>query len=392
MAKRHSEQTRLLHDQSGPKALVKTVNPAVQRGSTILMANSDALYDHSHLTYGRAGLPIHQTLCDALTDLEGGLGTRLFPSGLAAITGALLAVLDAGDGVLLPDCAYAPTRRFGDTLLKRMGMEVIYFPPRASAEAILAMATRRTRAIFLESPGSLTFELQDVPAIAALAKERGIITLMDNTWGAGLVFKPLAHGVDISIQALTKYVGGHSDVFMGSACTSDPRLLQKLDDAVWQMGWATSPDDAYLMLRGLRTLSVRMNQHGTSALDVAGWLQTRPEVSEVLCPALPGARGYEIWQRDYSGLCGLFSFTLQPGPKKAVDAFINALTLFGLGFSWGGYESLAIPCDPQLTRTAADPELKGPLIRLHIGLEDVADLKADLDQALKVYTEVAGLA
>lgn len=391
MAERHKEQTRLLHDQGAPKAQVKTVNPAVQRGSTILMADSDALYDHSLLTYGRAGLPIHQTLCDALTDLEGGLGTRIYPSGLAAITGALLAVLNAGDGVLLPDCSYAPTRRFGDTVLKRMGIEVIYFPPRASAEAILAMATPKTRAIFLESPGSLTFELQDVPAIVALAKARSIITLMDNTWGAGLVFKPLAHGVDISIQALTKYVGGHSDVFMGSAGTSDPRILQKLDDGIWQMGWSTSPDDAYLMLRGLRTLSVRMNQHGASALDIAGWLQTRPEVNEVLCPALPGARGYEIWQRDYSGLCGLFSFTLKPGPKKAVDAFINAFDLFGLGFSWGGYESLVIPCDPQLTRTAANPDLKGPLIRLHIGLEDVTDLKADLDQALKVYAEIVGL-
>ena len=389
---RPSQQTRLLHDQAAPMAPVKTVNPAVQRGSTVLMPDSDALYDHGHITYGRAGLPIHQTLCDALSDLEGGLGTRLFPSGLAAITGALLAVLDAGDGVLLPDCAYAPTRRFGDTILKRMGIEVVYFPPRASAEAILALATPRTSAIFLESPGSLTFELQDVPAIAALAKARGIVTLMDNTWGAGLIFKPLAHGVDISIQALTKYVGGHSDVFMGSACASDPSLLQKLDDQVWQMGWATSPDDAYLMLRGLRTLNVRMNQHAASTLDIAGWLDARPEVNEVLCPALPAARGYEIWKRDYTGLCGLFSFTLKPGPKRAVDGFINALDLFGLGFSWGGYESLAIPCDPQLTRTAADPDLKGPLIRLHIGLEDVDDLRADLDQALKVYGQMAGLA
>ena len=178
---------------------------------------------------------------------------------------------------------------------------------------------------------------------------------------------------------------------MGSACASDPKILQMLDDGIWQMGWATSPDDAYLMLRGLRTLGVRMAQHGASALEIAKWLQARPEVSEVLCPALPGARGYEIWKRDYTGLCGLFSFTLQPGPKSAVDAFINAFSLFGLGFSWGGYESLAIPCDPQLTRTAADPELKGPLIRLHIGLEDVEDLKADLDQALAVYRAEAGL-
>jgi cystathionine beta-lyase len=230
-----------------------------------------------------------------------------------------------------------------------------------------------------------------VPAIVALAKPRGIITLMDNTWGAGLIYKPLAHGVDISIQALTKYVGGHSDVFMGSACASDPEILQKLDDAVWQMGYATSPDDAYLMLRGLRTLNVRMNQHAASTLDIAGWLCARPEVSEVLCPALPGARGYDLWKRDYTGLCGLFSLTLKPGPKRAVDGFINALELFGLGFSWGGYESLAIPCDPQLTRTAADPDLKGPLIRLHIGLEDVDDLKVDLDQALKVYGQMAGL-
>lgn len=384
------QQTRLLHDRKGTVQAVRTVNPAVQRGSTILMKNSDALYDHNLLTYGRAGLPIHQTLMGALGDLEGAIGTRLFPSGLAAITGALLAVLGAGDGVLVPDCAYAPTRRFCDRVLKRLGMEIIYFPPTASAEEIMALATARTRVVLIESPGSLTFEMQDAPAIAAIAKARGIISMMDNTWGAGLLFKPLAHGIDISIQALTKYVGGHSDVFMGSASTRDPALLQMLDDGVWQVGWTTSSEDAYQMLRGLRTLSVRLERHAKSALDIAQWLRDQPQVSEVLCPALPGARGHEIWARDYDGLCGLFSFILTPArptsnPKVAVDALINALTLFGLGFSWGGYESLAIPCDPQLVRTAADPRLQGPLIRLHIGLEDVADLKADLARGLAAY-------
>ena len=380
-----SQQTRLLHDRKQTQAPVRTVNPAVQRGSTVLMADADALYDHSLLTYGRAGLPIHQALMDALSDLEGAVGTRLYPSGLAAITGALLAVLKAGDGVLTADCAYAPTRRFCDTVLKRLGIETVYYPPKASAEEILALATPSTRLILIESPGSLTFELQDVAGIARLARARGLLTLMDNTWGAGLIFKPLAHGVDISIQALTKYVGGHSDVFMGSASASDPAILQRLDDGVWQMGWATSPDDAYQMLRGLRTLSVRMERHAQSTLEIARWLQDRPQVSEVLCPALPGARGHELWKRDYTGLCGLFSLILQPGPTAAVDAFINSLSLFGLGFSWGGYESLAIPCDPQLIRTAADPGLQGPLIRLHIGLEDVADLKADLAKALGAY-------
>ena len=380
------QQTRLLHDRKRPIEAVRTVNPAVQRGSTILMADSDALYDHDLLTYGRAGLPIHQSLMGALSDLEGAIGTRLFPSGLAAITGALLAVLRAGDGVLVPDCAYAPTRRFCDTVLKRLGMEIVYFPPTASAEEIMALATDRTRVVLIESPGSLTFEMQDAPAIAAIAKARGIISMMDNTWGAGLLFKPLAYGIDISIQALTKYVGGHSDVFMGSASTRDPALLQLLDDAVWQVGWATSSEDAYQMLRGLRTLSVRLERHGKSTLDIAHWLREQPQVSEVLCPALPGARGHEIWARDYDGLCGLFSFILTPGPKVAVDALINSLQLFGLGFSWGGYESLAIPCDPQLVRTAADPKLQGPLIRLHIGLEDVADLKADLANGLAAYS------
>jgi cystathionine beta-lyase len=309
----------------------------------------------------------------------------LYPSGVAALSGAMLAVLKAGDAVLVADTAYRPTRRFCDKVLKRYGVDVDYYDPRQPAEALFATAPANLRLVVLESPGSLSMEMQDVAAVARAARARGVLTLIDNTWAAGHLFKPLAHGVDISVQALTKYVGGHSDLFMGSAAAADPDLARTLADGINHMGWAVSGDDAYQMLRGLRTLAVRLRRHGESGLAVAAWLQAQPQVGQVLHPALPGAPGHALWARDFSGACGLFAFTLAGGSAKAADTFLDALTLFGLGFSWGGFESLAIVCDPQLSCRKHGHDYGGPLIRLHVGLEHPADLIADLQAGLAAF-------
>ncbi len=379
-----SKKTRLIRAGAKTEARLRTVGPPLQRGSTVLLANARALYD-SRDTYGRLGLSMQTALAEAIAELEGAAGARLFPSGLAAATSALLALLQGGDEVLAVNCIYGPTRRFCDGLLKGYGVSTRYFSADLSPEALLEMAGPATRLILLESPGSLTFEIQDVPAIAALARQRGILTAIDNTWGAGLLFDALGHGVDLSIQALTKYVGGHSDVFMGSIASNDAGILAKLDRFLCDTGIAVSPDDACLMLRGLRTLETRLHRHGENALAVASWLDAQPQVRRVLCPALPGAPGHALWKRDFTGINGLFGVVLQPGSPLAVEAFIDALTLFGLGFSWGGFESLAIHCDPQLKHAPDRPDQGGPLVRLHVGLEDPADLIADLGQALAAY-------
>ncbi|MDP3852661.1 cystathionine beta-lyase [Phenylobacterium sp.] len=381
-----AEETRLIRAGATPGKLAKTVGPPIQKGSTVLLPNAQALYDdEAFVTYGRAGLAAHESLKSALAEMEGACGVELYPSGLAAFTGAMLAVLKAGDEVLVTDNIYKPSRRFCDQVLARYGVGVRYFDPRTSPEDLLALATDATRLIALESPGSLTFEMQDLAAIAALAKARGILTLADNTWGAGFLYKPLAHGVDISVQALTKYVGGHSDVFMGSAAVTDTRLARQLTDGVHNLGWAVSPEDAYQMLRGLRTLPVRLEQQGGAALRIAAWLAQQPQVVEVIHPALPGARDHDLWKRDYKGACGLFGFVLQPAPPRAVNAFLDALELFGLGFSWGGFESLAISCDPQLGKRKSAPKFAGPLMRLHIGLEHPDDLVADLKRGFAAF-------
>src|SRR5947207_7851496 len=270
------EATRLIRAGKPPQNLSRTVGPAIQKGSTVLLPDAASLYDTGRPTYGRGGLAAQETLMDALAELERAKTVKLFPSGLAAIAGAILAVIRTGDEVLVTDSAYKPTRRFCDNVLTRLGVGVRYYPPRATAEELMAMAGPATRLIVLESPGSLTFEMQDVPAIATAARARGVLTLMDNTWAAGLYFKPLAHGVSLSLQALTKYVGGHSDVFMGSAAANDPDLTDALDHAIWDFGWAVSPEDAYQMLRGLRTLPTRMARHGQSSLEVANWLRGQP--------------------------------------------------------------------------------------------------------------------
>lgn len=385
-----TEETRLIHSGLAQSPLARTVGPPIQRGSTVLLPTAAALYDHeSQVTYGRQGLAAQSALISALAELEQAEGVTLYPSGLAALTGAMLAVLQAGDEVLVVDTIYKPTRRFCDTVLGRFGVGVRYYPASLDAKALIDACGPATRLIVLESPGSLSFEFQDVPAIAAAARDRGILTLIDNTWAAGLLFKPLAHGVDISVQALTKYVGGHSDVFMGSVAVRAPDLVRALEDGVLNIGWAVSPDDAYLMLRGLRTLAARMSRHDASAREIAAWLAQRDEVVQVLHPALPGAPGAEIWRRDYIGACGLFAFTLAPGKPDGAAAFLDALEIFGLGFSWGGFESLAIDCDPQLQGRLTPGAYGGALIRLHVGLEDPADLIADLERGFAAWRAAA---
>jgi len=386
-----SEATRLIRAGQAPETLAKTVGPPIQKGSTVLLPNAASLYDDAnYLTYGRQGLAAQTALQDALAGLENAAGVTLYPSGVAALSGALLAVLKTGDEILVTDAAYKPTRRFCDHALKRFGVKTTYFDPRTPPETLLGEAAPATRLILMESPGSLSFEMQDMARVAELAKPRDILTVADNTWGAGYLYKPLDHGIDIALQALTKYVGGHSDTFMGSAATADPKLLRALNDGVLHLGWAVSGDDAYQMLRGLRTMPTRLARHGTSGLEVAAWLRDHPMVGEVLHPALPGAAGHDLWKRDYIGASGLFGFVLQPGPQAAVDAFLDELDLFGLGFSWGGFESLAIACDHQLTSRKLLRSYPGPLIRLHIGLEDPADLIADLARGLDVYAARRG--
>jgi cystathionine beta-lyase len=373
----------LLHTGQAPETLLRTVGPPIQKGSTVLLPNAAALYDDKQPTYGRAGLATHQVLTEALVALEHAGAVALFPSGLAALTGAMLAVLKAGDEVLVTDAAYRPTRRFCDRVLRRYGVGVAYYPPRASAQELMALCGPATRLIVMESPGSLTMEMADTPAIAAAARRLGVLTLMDNTWAAGLYFKPLDHGVDISIQALTKYVGGHSDVLMGSAATADRALAAALDQGILDFGWAVAPEDAYLMLRGLRTLPTRLARHQENALAIARWLASHPAVGQILYPPLEDAPDHDLWKRDFTGAAGLFAFVLDGWNAARKDRFLDALRLFGLGFSWGGFESLAVDCDPQFGVRKSRPLFEGPLIRLSVGLEDPGDLIADLDQALQ---------
>lgn len=384
------EETRLIRAGAVQQPLVKTVGPPIQKGSTVLLPNAAALYDDdNHLTYGRQGLAAQSALAEALAVMEGAVGVALYPSGVAALTGALLALLKAGDEILVVDNIYKPTRRFCDQVLRRYGVATTYFDARTPPEVLVGGASDAVRLILLESPGSLTMEMQDLPRIAELARKRRILTMTDNTWAAGYLFKPLEHGIDVSVQALTKYVGGHSDVFMGSAAARDPKIVRQLDAGVLHMGWAVPGEDAYQMLRGLRTLPARLARQGESALLIARGLREQSEVLEVLHPALPGDRDHALWSRDYSGACGLFSFILRPGPPEAVEAFLNTLKLFGLGFSWGGFESLAIVCDPQFKVRKRRHDYGGPVIRLHIGLENPEDLIADLRHALDAYARLA---
>lgn len=370
-----------------PRLGGSVVNPPVWRASTILYDTVADLKARGHAThdrlyYGRRGTPTVWALADALTGLEARAeGTLLYPSGVAAISAGLLALLSPGDHLLMVDTAYEPTRSFCDGMLARMGIRTTYYDPLVGA-GIAALIEPETRLIFLETPGSLTFEVQDIPAITAIARTRGIWTMLDNSWATPLLFPALIHGVDVSMMSLTKYVGGHSDGLMGSLTTSKA-LWPRLRHGAYQLGQSVSADDCALMLRGLRTLEVRLERHGQNALKVAQWLQSRPEVARVLCPALPDDPGYALWSRDFNGLSGLFSITLKDADDAARARFVDALQYFGIGFSWGGFESLAVPGDPAGIRTATTWDDRHPLVRLHIGLEDAEDLIADLDQAFR---------
>ena len=382
--------TRLVEAGRRKEWLRGMVNVPVSRTSTVLfdsVADANAAYppEDGRLTYGRNGTWTQWSLAEALTHMEpGAAGTNLFPSGAAAVAIALTSVLAPGDELLMVDSAYAPTRHFCDRELKRFGIATRYYDPLATLGEIEALAGEKTRAIFMESPGSLTFEVQDVPGICAMAKPRGITTLLDNTWATPFFFEAIGKGVDLSVLACTKYISGHSDVMMGSV-TAAPSHWERLNRTGRSFGQYVSPDDAYLAARGLRTLGVRLRRHEENALRVARWLQDQPQVARVLHPALDGSPGHEHWKRDFGGSSGLFSFALKGGDKAARDRLVDSLELFGIGYSWGGFESLVIPADVDKLRTAAKREYGGPLIRLHIGLEDPDDLIADLSRVLAEY-------
>ena len=365
----------------------KLVNPPVDRGSTILFDDVAELRASrpglGQYYYGLHGWPTQWALAEALTELEpGAAGTALVQTGLAAVTGALTAVLSAGDELLMVDSVYGPTRRFCDETLSRFGVTTRYYDPLLGPDELERLVSDKTRAIFLESPGSHTFEVQDVPGICAMAKRRGIATILDNTWATPLLFPAIEHGVDISVQALSKYVGGHSDLLLGSI-TANQQWYERVQETVWQFGHAAAPDDAWLTSRGLRTLSVRLKRHEESALKIASWLGEQPQVSRVLHPAFESCPGHEYWKRDFKGSAGLFAFALHGGSPEARDRLIDGLVLFGIGYSWGGFESLAIPGEPP--RSTTNPDWGCPLVRLQIGLEDPDDLIADLAQALAGY-------
>jgi cystathionine beta-lyase len=384
-AKQQKAETRLVTAGRDTKAQKGFVNPPVFHGSTVLYPTAEDLHAHrSEFQYGRHGTPTTRALQHVLMALEGPqcAGVGLAPSGLSAISTTLLAVAKAGDHILVCDNAYRPTRNFCNGLLARYGVETGYFAPLIGG-AIEELFRPNTRAVVIEAPGSQTFEMPDIPAIAAAAHARGALVIDDNTWATPLYHRSLELGVDISMQAGTKYVGGHSDIMFGTI-SANARAWPIIAENIRLLGVCAGPDDVYLALRGIRTLSVRLAQHHRSGLEMARWLEARPEVLKVLHPGLESDPGHAIWKRDFTGASGLFSIVLKPKPQAAVDAMLNSLTLFGMGFSWGGFESLAIPFDCATYRTATTWAPGGPTLRLHIGLENIDDLKADLDRGFAV--------
>ncbi len=374
-------ETRLVTGGRDPFAYHGFVNPPVYHASTVLYPSAEDLIAHrARYQYGRRGTPTSEALEGAIQAIEGPgcAGVALVPSGLSAIATALLAALKSGEHVLVTDSAYRPTRTFCDGVLARLGIETTYYDPLIGT-GIAGMFRPNTRAVFVEAPGSQSFEMQDVPAIAAAAHSRGLTVLMDNTWATPLYFQAFAKGVDLSIQAGTKYIAGHSDLMLGTISANAP-LWPRLKETVTTMGLCVGPDDMYLALRGLRTLGVRLERHRQSALTLARWLRERPEVRRVLHPAIEDDPGHAIWRRDFTGSSGLFSIVLEPAGEAAVRAFLDALELFGMGFSWGGYESLVIVFDCTGYRTATRWAPGGPALRFHIGLEDPNDLIADLER------------
>jgi cystathionine beta-lyase len=380
--------TVLTHAGRRPFANHGMVNPPVYHSSTVLwptVAAMDAAmkgYEGEHgYRYGRLGTPTSDAFEDVVAAIEGGYRSVSTGSGLAAIAVALAAFLKAGDHVLMTDSAYGPARTFADQVLKRFGVAVEYYDP-AIGDGIAALFRPETRVVYLESPGSLTFEVQDVPAIAAAAKGRGIVTILDNTWATPLFFKPFDHGVDVSLHAATKYMVGHSDAMMGVVTARDRAHYLKLKIQAAQTGHCAGPDDLFLAQRGLRTMAVRLARHQDSALAIARWLQSRPEVARILHPGLPGDRFHDLWARDFTGSSGLFGVVLSPAPEAAVRALLDGMRLFKMGASWGGYESLILPTHAERLRTATRWAPEGPCLRLHVGLEDVADLTSDLEDGL----------
>ena len=370
-----------MHAGRDPDEHFGFVNPPVYHASTVLYPTAEDQVAHrSRYQYGRRGTPTTEALQQALAAIEGDAcaGVALLPSGLSAISTALMAVAGAGDHILVTDSVYRPTRTFCDSVFKRMGVETTYYDPLIGRE-IAKLFKPNTRAVFTEAPGSQSFEMQDIPAIAAVAHEKGARVLMDNTWATPLYFRSLEHGVDLSIQAGTKYIGGHSDIMFGCV-SAHAETWANLKDVAGTLGLCVGPDDVYLALRGLRTLGVRLERHNKSALQIASWLEKRPEVKRVMHPGLASDHGHAIWMRDFTGASGLFSVVVNPCSEAAVYAFMNALTLFGIGYSWGGFESLVIQFNCTEYRTATRWAPGGPTLRFHIGLEDSGDLIADLER------------
>ena len=391
---RFRPDTLLTHTGGTPADRHGAVNPPVYRASTILfptVAEWEASREHSRrfdvIRYGQLGTPTTFALEEAIAALEGGYRAMLLPSGLAAATTALLALLRSGDHLLMVDAAYAPTRHFCKAILPRYGITTTFYDPCIGAD-IASLIRPETKVVFTESPGSLTFEVQDIPAIAAAAHAAGAVVVLDNTWATPYFFPGMQLGVDVSIIAATKYIGGHADVMIGTITTTEA-LYDPVRSIVAELGYCVSPDDAFLALRGLRTLGLRLERHHRSALRVAEWLEGRTEVKRVLFPALPSDPGYALWKRDFRGASGLLGIVLNDVPKSAVDAFLNSLELFGMGASFGGFESLAVPFDPAPLRAVRRWPSDGPYVRIHVGLEDADDLIADLERGFATMATVA---
>ena len=380
------DETKIIHTRSG-RGPVETVNPPLERGSTVILPTREILYGDGKV-YGRMGLTVQRELEAALCLLENAQHCRLTANGLQSVALAIGAILNAGDHILIADCIYGPSRRYCTRRLSKMGISATRFDPTIGAD-VEALIKDNTKAILLESPGSLTFDVMDTPAIVAVAKRAKLLTVFDNTWGVGVIHRPLDLGVDIVVQALTKYPVGHADAMGGAVLTKSKTLANQIAMCSEDWGISLAPDDAYLALRGLRSLHTRLRQHEAAGYAIAEWLEQRPEVDCVLHPGLPSHPEHDLWKRDFSGANGLFGFVFKAISTEQLDRFLEAMTLFGMGFSWGGYESLLIPCDDQLNRIKGDRihQRAGPLIRVHAGLEDPADLIADLEQAFAAMTD-----
>src|ERR1700730_9449251 len=390
MTRRHGHHldTVLEHTGRDPVKNFGIVNPPVYHASTVIFPSLKTLLEtrvdrasgaFEGITYGREGTPTTRAFEEAITELEGGYRAVTLPCGLGAIAASLMAFLKAGDHLLMPDQLYGPARQFCDDVLAKFGVEVTYYDGTIGV-GIAGLMKPNTSVVYLESPGSLTFEVQDVPAIARVARHHGAKVLMDNTWASPIFFHPLAHGVDVVIHAATKYISGHSDLMLGVAVCNEASFVPVKKTAS-TAGYCGGPDDVYMALRGLRTLGIRMRRHHESAMAIAAWLQQRPEVHRVYCPALPDSPGYAIWKRDFLGASGLFGFTLKPFSDSAFAAFLDHTDLFKLGYSWGGYESLMVPTYPATLRSRTRWDAPGPSVRIHVGLENVDDLIRDLEQA-----------